>query len=393
MTDIFGTLGPGCLQEETLKKMFAEGMTGMRINLSHMMLSDNEDKIRMIRQAAKCVSVQPKILIDLQGPELRIGVLPETLALKENDVVTFRADGDNGNGSQAASNSPGGNIFSLKSGLFDSEKVIPLARNILSMLTEGEEFLMDDGKILARVITAASGSATARILRGGLLSSRKSITVESSRDSLPALTEADRINLKTAVRIGVTGVMQPFVRSKKDLNEVRSALLEAGGERIRIYAKIENMTGVNKLDELIDACDEIVIARGDLGNAMPLWELPGMQKKIAARCRQKGRDFMVVTQMLSSMEHAAVPTRAEVSDIYNAVADGANSVMVTGETAVGAYPVEVIRYLSRTAKEACKRAVIGQKGGQFVKVFYGSREELYGQVTALLLGVRAYFFQ
>ena len=162
----------------------------------------------------------------------------------------------------------------------------------------------------------------------------------------------DLQNLSLAVSYGVTGVMQPFVRDKNDLETVRSTLDRFGGKDIRLFAKIENQEGVRNLDELIPACDEIVIARGDLGNAMPLWELPRVQKDISKKCRVAGRDFMVVTQMLYTMEHAAVPTRAEVSDIFNAVCDGAASVMVTGETAVGDYPVEAIRYLFKTASEA-----------------------------------------
>ena len=134
--------------------------------------------------------------------------------------------------------------------------------------------------------------------------------------------------------------------------EVRSALDEAGSPDIRLLAKIENLDGIEKLEELIPYCDEIVIARGDLGNAMELWELPAAQKKIAAACRSAGREFMVVTQMLDSMTHRRVPTRAEVSDIFNAVLDGAASVMVTGETAAGEFPVDVIRYLYRTVREA-----------------------------------------
>ena len=168
------------------------------------------------------------------------------------------------------------------------------------------------------------------------------------------MTERDREQIKRAKEFGVTAVMQPFVRGKEDLTEVRAALDEAGCPGVRLLAKIENMDGIEKLDELIPCCDEIVIARGDLGNAMELWELPAAQKRIAAACRSAGRDFMVVTQMLDSMTHRRVPTRAEVSDIFNAVLDGAASVMVTGETAAGDFPVDVIRYLCRTVREAEK---------------------------------------
>ena len=166
------------------------------------------------------------------------------------------------------------------------------------------------------------------------------------------MTDSDRENLRLAGDYGVTGVMQPFVRSRADLEAVRGALDEAGGQAIRLFAKIENLDGAARLAELIPAAGEIVIARGDLGNSGPLWQLPALQKRIAAACRQAGRPFMVVTQMLASMEQSPVPTRAEVSDIFNAVLDGASSVMLTGETAVGRYPVEAMTYLVHTVREA-----------------------------------------
>ena len=170
--------------------------------------------------------------------------------------------------------------------------------------------------------------------------------------NLPALTEEDRRNIATARDYGVTGLMQPFVRGRADLEAVRAALDEAGCGEICIFAKVENLEGMEKLPELLGACDELVIARGDLGNAMPLWELPAAQKRISAACRAAGQPFMVVTQMLASMEKSPVPTRAEVSDIFNAVLDGAASVMITGETAAGKYPLEAARYLIQTARSA-----------------------------------------
>ena len=168
----------------------------------------------------------------------------------------------------------------------------------------------------------------------------------------PALTEEDLQNLKIAKQCGVTGVMLPFVRGKADILALRSALEQADAADIRIFAKIENMAGVRALPEFLHLADEIVIARGDLGNAMPLWELPRCQKQLSAACRAAGVPFMVVTQMLDSMCTRAVPTRAEVSDIYNAVLDGAASVMLTGETAAGQYPVQAMEYLVRTARTA-----------------------------------------
>ena len=168
----------------------------------------------------------------------------------------------------------------------------------------------------------------------------------------PTMTASDVENIRIAASCGVTGVLQPFVRSRRDLETVRQGLVENGGANIRLFAKIENQMGLERLPEFLETADEIVIARGDLGNAMPLWELPAAQKRIEAQCRKAGKPFMVVTQMLASMEQNPVPTRAEVSDIFNAVADGAAAVMVTGETAVGKWPVEVIRYLSNTVQAA-----------------------------------------
>ena len=319
MTEIYGTIGPACAGANTLERMLRRGMTGVRLNLSHVTLAEAAPLVRALREAAARCGAEPKLLIDMQGPELRIGALPEPLTLAEGETVTL-----------------GG--------------ALPLPLAVLSALEPGQELLLDDGKILLRCET----ERRARVLRGGVLNSRKSVALPGKSLCLPALTESDRVNIAAAAASGVTGVMQPFVRSAEDLREVRAALDEAGGASIRLFAKIESREGVERLPELLPECDEIVIARGDLGNAVPLWELPALQKRIAAACRVASRPFMVVTQMLASMEHSPVPTRAEVSDVFNAVLDGAASVMVTGETAVGDYPAETIDYLTRTAREAEK---------------------------------------
>ncbi len=320
--DIYGTLGPACSDTDTLEAMFRAGMTGVRLNLSHVALRDAADQLSRLREAAECCGIQPKLLIDMQGPELRVGALPSPLSLETGSAVTLGHGG------------------------------IPVPALALPHLTPGREVLLDDGKLLLRVTENRDDAATALVIRGGLLQSRKSIALPGAEVHPPAMTEADRANIRDAADFGVTGVMQPFVRSREDLEAVREALDAAGGAHIRLFAKIENLDGAARLRELLPAADEIVIARGDLGNAQPLWKLPALQKRIAAQCRAAGKPFMVVTQMLASMEQSPVPTRAEVSDIFNAVMDGASSVMVTGETAVGRWPVEVIRYLANTAHEA-----------------------------------------
>lgn len=239
--DFYGTIGPACADVKLLQQMVEAGMTGIRMNLSHGPLAAHKDWLVMLHKAGV-----KKLLIDLQGPELRIGRLPQPLSL----------------------------------------------------------------------------------------------------------TTEDKENLAIAAGRGVTGVMLPFVRGAADIRNLRQALAEAGAPQLKILAKIENLAGVQALPEFLPLVDEVVIARGDLGNAMPLWELPRCQKQLSAACRAAGVPFMVVTQMLDSMHTRAVPTRAEVSDIYNAVLDGASSLMLTGETAAGQYPVQAMEYLVRTARTA-----------------------------------------
>lgn len=323
MTEIYGTLGPACARTGTLEQMLRRGMTGVRLNLSHVSLREAAGPLEALSAAAARCGARPKLLIDMQGPELRVGALPEPLPLKEGERVALAS--------------------------------LPLPGAVRAALAPGQELLLDDGKLL--LICEAADAA--RVLRGGVLKSRKSVALPGKEIRLPALTESDRANIAAAKACGVTGVMQPFVRCREDLRELRAALAEAGGEGIRLFAKIESREGAKRLPELLEEADEIVIARGDLGNAVPLWELPALQKRIAAACRAAGKPFMVVTQMLASMEHSPVPTRAEVSDIFNAVLDGATSVMVTGETAVGDYPVETITYLTETVQAAERYLGIG----------------------------------
>ena len=321
---IYGTIGPACRDGEILRQMFREGMDGVRLNLSHTSLEEASALIESLHKAASGSGVIPELLIDMQGPEIRIGYLKAPVMLEEG-------------------------------GLIEIERLpFPAAvKDALADSDPGQDVLLDDGKILLRTgHSSGRGGSVLQVIRGGLLESRKSVALPGCTFRTPAMTKNDREQLKRAKEYGVTAVMQPFVRSREDLLEVRSALDDSGCKDIRLLAKIENRDGIKRLRELIPHCDEIVIARGDLGNAMDLWELPTVQKHISEVCRKAGRDFMVVTQMLDSMMHRQVPTRAEVSDIFNAVIDGASSVMVTGETAAGDYPALAIRYLYRTVQEA-----------------------------------------
>lgn len=320
----YGTLGPACADLNILRRMFRQGMTGIRLNLSHKSLESSKEWIYNYHAAASKEGIlNHELLVDLQGPELRIGRMNLNIEWQDHQEVYLDA--------------------------------IPLPRVMLPYLIEGQEMLIDDGKI-AVVVKKRFGDEPEEICcevtRGGIVKQRKSLTLPGLTIPVPTLTEADKENLKVAKEYGVTGVMLPFVRNKQDLQNLRAELKECGAEDIRIFAKLENLEGVEMLPELLEEADEIVIARGDLGNDIDLWKLPALQKMIAKKCREAGKKFMVVTQMLATMEQRAIPTRAEVCDIFNAVLDGATSVMLTGETAVGRYPVEAMSYLIKTAEEA-----------------------------------------
>lgn len=324
MTQIYGTLGPACGSQDTLEVMLRAGMTGIRLNLSHCDLADSAPMIEALHAAAKAVGTAPQLVIDTQGPELRLGDLDAPLELETDAAITL---GEHG---------------------------IPVPEAVLEALTAGSEVLLDDGKLSLRIKDAAPGSARAEVVRGGTLTGRKSIKLPGKDLHLPVVTERDVRNIRMASAYGVTGLLQPFVHSGEELRRLRAILRENGAGNLSLFAKIETLEGAAHLPDILPQADVIVIARGDLGNDMPLWHLPAVQKDIAAACRAADKPFIVVTQMLASMEHSPVPTRAEVNDIFNAVVDGAWGVMVTGETAVGKYPIESIRYLTETTKDACR---------------------------------------
>ena len=364
--ELFGTLGPSCSEVSVLKEMIEEGMTGMRLNLSHSGLTQAAGLIRNYHEAAALCGVSPELLIDLQGPELRIGVLQEPVELRDGAVFWLAED----------SFVNGGNDLPL----------VPAAKHILRAMKAGDRVLFDDGAIEAEVILApdvssatplapegpdVSGAtplapeapdvssaaplrAQLRIVRGGVLKSRKSLKIVDRSVDGPVLTPQDIQNLQLVREYGVTSVMLPFVRSGRDLRTLRSAMEELGCGDLRIFAKIENREGVAHIEDIIPEADMVVIARGDLGNDVPLWELPGVQIELGEACKAAGKPFLVVTQLLYSMTERPVPTRAEMSDIFYAVTGGASALMLTNETAAGKYPAAAMRYL-RLAAEAAKR--------------------------------------
>ena len=334
--EIYGTLGPSCAEVEILRKMFAAGINGMRLNLSHGTIDDSAHMIEAFHTASGLEGVKPSLLIDMQGPELRIGTVRTGFVIGQGEEV----------------------LMSVRGSSEEGAGTIPVPEEIFANYEPGMILMIDDGKIHLRVTghedTEKERRLRAVVINGGTVLSRKSIAIKDRAVTGNTLTQQDLLNLRRASDAGVTDVMQPFVRGAGDLLEVRRAMEESGAGQCRLFAKIENRAGISAVDEIIPLTDMLVIARGDLGNAIPLWELPRVQKEISRKCLDADVPFMVVTQMLASMERAPVPTRAEVSDIFNAVSDGAGAVMITGESASGLYPVQASEYLVRTAMEGLR---------------------------------------
>lgn len=315
----YATLGPSCCDTAALAALLRRGVTGFRLNLSHTPLAARTDWIAALHEAERKTGLRAQLMIDLRGPEVRIGSLPVPLPLAEGAAVTLGAD-------------------------------IPVDGDVLAALRPGMTVLLDDG---AMALTVVDGGVC-RVSRGGTLTGHKSLTLEGVDLRRPALCEADLADLSQAAALGVNAVMQPFVRSAGDLRVVRQAMAENGLADAELFAKVENQPGLDALPDWLALCDVVTIARGDLGSSLPLERLPAAQKHIAALCRSRGKPFLVVTQLLHSMIDHPSPTRAEVLDIYNAVLDGADCLMLTGETAQGRYPLESADWLIRVAQEAEK---------------------------------------
>ena len=322
--EFYATLGDACAKRKTLEQLFQAGMTGVRVNLSHTSLPLCASLLKKSYwpAARKAKGEGAHLILDMQGPELRVGELPQPISLREGDEILL---GDGG---------------------------IPIPRAVLEMARPGQEILIDDSALLLEVRRSDPSVLLCRVARGGALRSKKGLTLLGAQVDTPTLTRSDRENLERAGEFGVTHILQPFVRDRRDVETLRQTLAGLGLPGVQIMAKIENQQGVDHLDEIMEAADQVCIARGDLGSAIPLWKLPRLQKEIARRCRERTKPFCLVTQLLWSMEQRPIPTRAELCDIYNGVLDGASSLMLTGETAVGRWPVQAMEYLVRTAYEA-----------------------------------------
>ena len=319
--EIYGTLGPSCCTTEIIEDLLKSGMTGMRLNLSHCNLEDRKDWIQAFHQACDHLNIKADFMIDMRGPELRT-LNTSPISFEKDTVITLSTD-------------------VLPKPVFEHAEI----KDIL---------LMDDGKIQMQILEVSSHELRCTVQFGTELKTRKSVMIQGKQISGPLFTESDLQNLMNAKEYRVTSIMQPFVSSKEDLLKIKETLHSLDLDDLKLYAKIENMIGVEQAEEMMHQCDCLVIARGDLGNACGLIQLPRIQKQIEQLCHLHHQKYMVVTEMLNSMIYHPVPTRAEVSDVYHAIYHGAGAIMLTAETASGQYPKEAMHIFTEVAKNALK---------------------------------------
>ena len=326
-TKIVATLGPATSSKDVLRKMLQEGVNVFRINFSHANYDDVRERIKMIRELNEEDGFNAAILGDLQGPKLRVGVMKEEVVVNEGDQIVF-ATGKEFKGT--------------------SERVYMNYDSFPQDVKSGERILLDDGKLIFEVVsTNKKNEVKTKVIQGGPLKSKKGVNLPNTNISLPALTEKDVRDAKFACEIGVDWMALSFVRHAEDLIELQNLIKEHSEYKIPIVAKIEKPEGVANIDKIVAYCDGLMVARGDLGVEIPAQEVPLIQKKLVLTAKKARIPVIIATQMMETMITSLTPTRAEVNDVANSVMDGADAVMLSGETSVGQYPVQVIQKMSQ----------------------------------------------
>ena len=326
-TKIVATLGPACSTKEVLKNMVDAGVNVFRINFSHADYTDVSARIDMIRELNDEFGYTTSILADLQGPKLRVGVMKEDVVVSKGDKITFTTAED---------------ILGTAERVYMNYKEFPKDVN------PGERILLDDGKLIFEVTkTDKNTEVEAVVVQGGPLRSKKGVNLPNTKVSLPALTEKDIRDAIFAIENKVDWIALSFVRTPKDLEDLQDLIAKHSDHKIPIIAKIEKPEAVENIDKIVAFCDGLMVARGDLGVEVPAEEVPLIQKKLIHRAKTARIPVIVATQMMETMITSLTPTRAEVNDVANSVMDGADAVMLSGETSVGNYPVEVIETMTR----------------------------------------------
>ncbi len=338
-TKIVATLGPASSSPEIIAALIAAGIDVARINASHGSAEARASLIRTVREAARAAGRPVAVLLDLQGPRIRVGDLAAPIQLTPGRTVTFAPEAAATSGQ------------------------IPATYDLARDVTVGARILLDDGVLAVEVTAVRAPLVEARVIYGGELKSHKGMNLPGVQVSAPALTEKDRVDVAFAVAHDVDYLALSFVRRAEDIAELRGLIPKT----IRIIAKIEKDTALTDIDRIIEASDAIMVARGDLGVELPFEEVPLVQKRLIRLAQEHRRPVITATQMLESMIHAPRPTRAEASDVANAILDGTDAVMLSAETAAGEYPREAVAAMDRIIREIEKHDVTHRRREQVLR--------------------------
>ncbi len=327
-TKIVCTIGPASEDVEILKQLMKEGMNVARINFSHGGMEEQIEKVNNVKKAREELGISVALMLDTKGPEIRTGkLISNPVILQEGEQIVLTSEEIIG----------------------DAHRVSVSYKELCEEIHVGDKILIDDGLIECVVMKKDSKDITCKIINGGALGNRKSINLPGLKTNLPSLTEKDIKDITDGIKEGFDYIAASFVRRKEDVFAIRNLLKEHNGEHIKIISKIENREGIDNFDEILEASDGIMVARGDLSVEIPMEEVPIYQKEFIKKCYQAGKIVITATQMLESMIHNPRPTRAEVSDVANAIFDLTGAIMLSGESAMGKYPVECVRTMNKIA--------------------------------------------
>ena len=334
-TKIVCTIGPASRSEKVMTEMLKAGMNVARLNFSHGDHESHREVIETFRRVRERLGKPAAIMLDTKGPEVRIGTFKDgKITLKTGDTFILTTEDVEG----------------------DSTRVSVTYADLPSQLKVGDRVLIDDGRLELTVREVSETDVTCIVVTGGILTNRKGVNIPGVHLDIPYLSERDMADLRFGVEMDVDYVAASFVRSADDVIAMRNYLDYYGGHNIRIIAKIENTEGIDNFEEILKQANGIMVARGDMGVEVNYERLPGLQKRFIRRCYQSGKIVITATQMLESMIHNTTPTRAEITDVANAVFDGTSAVMLSGETAMGDHPALVVKVMGRIAAQAEKDA-------------------------------------
>ena len=323
-TKIVATMGPASWHKDVMKDMIKAGVNVFRVNFSHGDHETHRRTIRLVKELNDEFNCKTAVLADLQGPKLRIGDVEEGAVINEGDTLTFTTNKVNGT----------------------AELVYMNYQQFPKDVNTGEHILLDDGKLMCEVVeTNKKDTVVTKVIQGGALKSKKGVNLPNTKVSLPCLTPKDLEDVVVAMEEGVEWLGLSFVRDAADVNELRK-IINDFGSFAKIVSKIEKPEAVVDIDKIIDATDAIMVARGDLGVEIPYSSVPMVQKMIVEKCHIKAKPSIIATQMMESMIDSQSPTRAEVNDVANSVCDGADAVMLSGETSVGKFPAKVVETMA-----------------------------------------------